>query len=255
MTAKRDPIEGMHLPAAFEPVHVATCDSAMAEAVRRARAGAPEGTLVWADAQTAARGRLESRWRSPAGGLHCAVVLRPDIPTARAGEFVALGVVALGAAIAGLVVPMTDMRYRWPNGVLLGDARTGGAWLACGTDWLVLALSANVSGPDAAIDFRQASVCIDGGNPDATAAMLLEACAYQLANWLGHWDDEGFSPVLQQFGSRAEQPREPISVCLPDGRRIIGTQTGIGDDGALLLYGDAGATRITINEYMGLPRA
>lgn len=250
-----DPLASLHLPAAFETVHLATCDSALAEAVRRARAGAPEGALVWADDQTAARGRLDAAWSSPRGGLHCAVVLRPDLSPARLGEFVPLGALALGAAIGALVVPLTELRYRWPNAVLLGDGRVGGVWLATDRDWMVLGASANVVETEDFANLRHACVRTDGGSAGATPAMLLEAYAYQLASWLGRWDDEGFAPVLQQFRSREERRRETMTVCLLDGSHITGRQAGIGDDGALLIDGGHGQLRVTINEYMGLPSA
>ena len=46
-----------------------------------ARAGAPEGTVVLAEAQTAAHGRLGKRWFSPPGvNLYASVLFRPTIP-------------------------------------------------------------------------------------------------------------------------------------------------------------------------------
>lgn len=254
MTAAPDPLAHVHLPAAFEPVHLAACDSAMDEAIRRARGRAPEGTLVWVDDQSATHGRLGSVWASSPGGLHCAVVLRPDVPAERAGEFLPLGVLALGAAIATLAAPLTELGYRWPNAVFLGGGRAGGAWLAHDPDWLVLAVSANVAATANPADFRHACISIDGGNPDATAAQLLEAYAYQLLGWLARWDDDGLAPAIHAFRSRVLRPRDAITLCLPDGDRASGYQGGIDDSGALMLEGDAGVRRITINEYMGLPR-
>lgn len=253
MTAVRDPLEGVHLPVALEPVHLGTCDSAIAEAVRRARAGAPEGTLVWADDQGAPRGRRGAPWSSPPGGLHAAVILRPDLSAARWGEFVPLGVVALGAAIATLVAPLTDLAYRWPNAVLLGGGRAAGVWLAANADWLVLAVSANVVRTADPANFRHACVAIEGGNPDATVAALLERYAYQLVNWLARWDDEGFGPVLGAFRNRVGPRRDPVTACMADGSSITGRQTGIADDGALLLEGRGGEHRVTLNGYLGLP--
>lgn len=255
MTATRTPLTDIHLPAALEPVYLPQCDSAMAEGVRRAQAGAPEGTLVWAGHQSAAHGRLGSPWLSPAGAMHCAVVLRPELAAARLGEFVPLSVVALGMALAGLVVPMTELRYRWPNAVLLSDGRVAGAWLSVGSDWLVLATSVNVTETANAENFRHACVCFDGGNPEATPAALLEAYAHQLVTGLARWDDEGFAPVLRHFRSRVEQMHADVTLCLPDGSRATGRVEAIDDNGALLLDTAKGQRLVTINEYMGLPQA
>ncbi len=253
MTPSHDPLTGLHLPAALEPVYVSQCDGVLEEGVRRARSGAPEGSFIWAGHQTAARGRLGSEWLSPVGALHCAVVLRPDLATARLGEFVPLSVVALGMALAGLVVPMTEMRYRWPNAVLLSDGRVAGAWLAAGSDWLVLATSVNVTETANADNFRHACVRFDGGNPEATVATMLEAYARHLVTWLARWDEEGLAPVLRHFRPRADQMHADVALCLPGGTSVTGRANAIDDSGSLLLDTDHGKRIVTINAYMDLP--
>lgn len=255
MTPDHDPLSGIHLPAAIEPVYLPECDSVLAEGARRARAGAPEGTLIWAGHQNAGHGRLGSEWLSPPGALHCAVILRPELAIARLGEFVPLSVVALGMALAGLVVPMTELRYRWPNAVLLSDGRVAGTWLSAGSDWLVLATSVNVTETADAENFRHACVHFDGGNPEVTAATMLEAYAHQLVSWLARWDDEGVAPVLRHFRTRAEQMHADVTLCLPGGDPVAGRAEAIDDNGSLVLGTDGGQRVVTINEYLGLPSA
>jgi BirA family biotin operon repressor/biotin-[acetyl-CoA-carboxylase] ligase len=250
-----DPLAGIHLPAALEPVYLPQCDSVLEEGARRARSGAPEGTLVWAGHQSAAHGRLGSEWLAPVDALHCALVLRPELPNARLGEFLPLNVVALGMALASSVAPMTELRYRWPNAVVLGDGRVAGAWLSAGSDWLVLATSVNVAETADAENLRHTCVRFDGGNPEVTVAALLEAYAHQLVIGLARWDDEGFAPVLRHFRSRAEHMHSDVSLCLPDGTRVTGRADAIDDNGSLVLDTDSGTRIVTINEYMGLPQA
>ena len=64
-------------------------------ALNLARQGAPEGTLVVADAQSAGRGRLGRAWLAPAGtSLLFSVIFRPPRPPAfQTVMAVALGVV------------------------------------------------------------------------------------------------------------------------------------------------------------------
>src|SRR5690349_6837866 len=65
--------------------HFYSIDSTMNEAARLAQRGAPEGTLVIAEEQTAGRGRFGRRWHSEAGtGLYFTFVLRPPIQPAQA---------------------------------------------------------------------------------------------------------------------------------------------------------------------------
>ena len=86
-------------------------------AARLADGGAPHGTVVVADEQTAGRGRHGNHWFSPAGtGLYVSVLLRmasPPVLTLAAGVAVAE---ALGQA-AGL-----DATLEWPNDVVVEAA-------------------------------------------------------------------------------------------------------------------------------------
>ena len=66
------------LPDGFRLLHFATIGSTNDEAKALARDGAAEGTLVWADEQTAGRGRRGRAWLSPPGNLYFSLVLRPD---------------------------------------------------------------------------------------------------------------------------------------------------------------------------------
>ena len=102
------------------------------EARRLARAGAPEGTLVIADHQTAGRGRLERRWEAPPGSsLLLSLIFRPTFAPAHAQWLTmvcGLAVVEAVQATTGLAVGL-----KWPNDVvsipaepLSGGAKLGG---------------------------------------------------------------------------------------------------------------------------------
>src|SRR5207237_1849218 len=87
--------------------------------------GAPEGTTVIAERQTAGRGRLGRQWHSPAGlNLYCSIVLRPPLAPSAVPQ---LALVA-GAAVAAAVQEETGLRpgIKWPNDVLLGDRTVAG---------------------------------------------------------------------------------------------------------------------------------
>lgn len=96
---------------------LATCPSTNDRAAELARQGAPEGTLVVADAQTGGRGRLGRTWHSPAGAnLYLSLLLRPTRPPADVPPLTLLA----GAALAGAVAALGgEPRLKWPNDVLL----------------------------------------------------------------------------------------------------------------------------------------
>ncbi len=68
----------------FDIRHHPVLDSTNDEAKRLAANGCPHGTVIWADEQTAGRGRFDRPWLSPPGNLLFSVVLRPRVPARRA---------------------------------------------------------------------------------------------------------------------------------------------------------------------------
>jgi BirA family biotin operon repressor/biotin-[acetyl-CoA-carboxylase] ligase len=91
-----------------------TNDVARALAVQ----GAPEGTVVWADEQTAGRGRMGRRWLAPPGAcLLCSILFRPALPPTQAQWLTMLSSLAVADAVeqvAGLQVAI-----KWPNDLIV----------------------------------------------------------------------------------------------------------------------------------------
>ena len=88
--------------------------------------GAPDGSVVLAERQTAGRGRHGRSWDAPAGaGLWFSVVLRPPMaPAPEPALLVAATVLAVAEGIeeaAGLVPGI-----RWPNDLVVGDRKLAG---------------------------------------------------------------------------------------------------------------------------------
>ena len=108
--------------------------------------GAPAGTVVVAEEQTAGRGRDGRTWHSPAGGVWLGMLLRP----ARAE----LGVmsVRVGLAVADAVDAMlgrVETRLKWPNDVLLAEHKLAGIlcegrWHGETLQWLAVGVGVNV---------------------------------------------------------------------------------------------------------------
>ena len=84
---------------------------------------APHGALVWADAQSAGRGRLGRNWQSPAGkGLYFSLILRPE--ETNPARFALLA----GLGVAAAIEVFTDLpiRCKWPNDILCNSRKIGG---------------------------------------------------------------------------------------------------------------------------------
>ena len=112
-------------------------------------AGAPAGTVVLAEEQTAGRGRDGRTWRSPLGGVWLGLLLRPTACTATPGAM-ALRVGLVVADVVDELLGEPATRLKWPNDVLLGDRKLGGIlcegrWQGDAMQWLAVGIGINVA--------------------------------------------------------------------------------------------------------------
>jgi BirA family biotin operon repressor/biotin-[acetyl-CoA-carboxylase] ligase len=153
-----------------------------------ARAGAAEGTVVVADAQTAGRGRGGKSWFSPPGvNLHLSLLLRPGIPATEAAPLTFITSLALADAIRELGLAPA---IKWPNDVLVKHRKVAGTLAELATtgdrvDYLILGMGVNVN----------------IGRPALTAALGEAACAAtSLREALGHLvDRSSFAAALLAY--------------------------------------------------------
>jgi BirA family transcriptional regulator, biotin operon repressor / biotin---[acetyl-CoA-carboxylase] ligase len=99
-----------------------TIHSTNTYAMQEGESNAPEGSVYFADEQTAGRGRGAHEWSSPPGsGLYGSVLLRPRIPPA---DVLWLSLAA-GLAVRDAVMQVTSLEcdLRWPNDLLFGPRK------------------------------------------------------------------------------------------------------------------------------------
>lgn len=92
-------------------------------ALLMAEHGAPDGTLVGADLQTAGRGRQGRAWSSPPGsGLYVSMILRPPAAIA------SLLTIAAGVSVAEGIREATGLStdLKWPNDVYAAGRKVAG---------------------------------------------------------------------------------------------------------------------------------
>jgi BirA family biotin operon repressor/biotin-[acetyl-CoA-carboxylase] ligase len=100
-------------------------DSTNLEAMRQAKAGAPEGLCIVAREQTLGRGRLDRSWQSPKdAGLYFSIVLRPRL------EMNAWPLITLMAALAvsDALLKACSLRadIKWPNDLCVDSRKLCG---------------------------------------------------------------------------------------------------------------------------------
>ena len=87
--------------------------------------GAPEGTVVLAEEQTAGRGRLNRTWESlPGEGIHLSLLLRPRPPAGPLYLYTFLPAVAAARALRA--VSGLPVFIQWPNDIMLRGRKLGG---------------------------------------------------------------------------------------------------------------------------------
>src|ERR1700722_10911263 len=129
--------------------------------------GAPHGTVVIAETQSAGRGRMGRAWHSPSGvNLYTTIILRPPIALA---EVPRLSLVAGVAAAEALeTVAPEIVALKWPNDVWLNGRKAGGIIAEAVTDakqhlkcvLLGIGLSLNLARGDVPEDLRDKATSV-----------------------------------------------------------------------------------------------
>ena len=106
--------------------HYYKIGSTNAAAMEAAAAGAPEGSVFFAEEQIAGRGRGANTWHSArSSGIYCSVVLRPLLPPSEALIISLAAGLALHVAIQA-IDPKLSPDLKWPNDLLLDGKKLSG---------------------------------------------------------------------------------------------------------------------------------
>jgi BirA family biotin operon repressor/biotin-[acetyl-CoA-carboxylase] ligase len=245
-----------HLTGSWRDVRwFAEVDSTQRVARDLARAGAAEGTVVIAEAQTAGRGRLGRTWHSPPGqNLYCSIVLRPRLAPAAVPQIALVAGVAVAAAIQE--VTGVTPRIKWPNDVLVEGRKVSGILTEMEAEvdrvhHVVAGIGVNLNATRSAFppDLRGkvTSLRLVTGKPVDRAAFtgrLLAALEPRYGRFLG----AGFALLRPEWESYSCLTGTEIRVASPEGE-VAGRVVGLDDDGALMLQLPDGTTsRIVAGE-------
>lgn len=239
------------LPPFFRLVSHERVASTNDEAKALAAAAAPAGTLVWARAQSAGRGRQGRGWVSPAGNLYVSLILRPVVPAATAAQLGFVTALAVGDACLAMA-PDAAISFKWPNDVLLNGRKLAGILLESqanaggALDWLVIGIGINLATYPVDVEYKATALSAAGA--DAAPETALVTLAAALLDWQGRWrDGAGFAAIRAEWLARAQGLGQPIRVRLP-GSMLEGVFAGLDTDGALLLDSAAGRRRIAAGD-------
>lgn len=215
-------------------------------AKQRAKAGAPEGTVVVADRQLQGRGRRGRSWETaPGQSLLLSIILRPDIPPRKAPLLVFLA----AAAVRRALLPYGETFIKWPN-----DVVTAGGRKLCGilvemdaehdrVRHCVVGIGLNVRQrpQDFAEHVRDSAASVANLTDESVTRMavlprLLDEFARRYETAL----QDGFASVLREMREHSATFGRAVLVHEADGTTWEGTALDVQEDGALLVRPAAG---------------
>ena len=203
-----------------------------------ARQGAPEGTLVVAEEQTAGRGRRGRSWNCPFGrGLLFSLVLRPMVHPACAPQVTMVAAVAMARAIEK-VTGLTP-GIKWPNDLLLEGKKVCGILTELDAEpeavsHVVIGVGVNVNVPAGDLEPDRATSLQVRTGKDVGRVRLLQEALRQLEEWYRVWQAGGFPVIRAEWQKRSVTVDRLVRVRLGD-ITLAGRAAGVDEEGALLL--------------------
>lgn len=224
-------------------------DSTNTALLSQAAAGAPAGTVIAAEAQTAGRGRMGRAWASALGtSLTFSLLWRFEQGAGWLGGLSLAAGLAVVRVLRARGVP--DAGLKWPNDVV---------WRGCKLAGILIELQGEAMGPSAAVigvglNVRLSTAVRDGidqavsdverasGAPVERNA-LLAAVLVELAAVLDTFARAGLTPLREEWMACDAYAGREVQVRRADGRVEAGIARGIAEDGALLLANATGIAR------------
>lgn len=207
--------------------------STNSDVIEAARAGAEEGLVITADAQTSGRGRLGRTWISaPGASLALSMLLRPIVPVARWGWLPLLAGVALADAIDDHI-EVGRKGLKWPNDLLIDGRKCAGILAEAAVPGTVV-IGVGVNLTEAPPGFDATSLKESG----ASTVDIVEPLLARFADVYQAW--QGGADVRELYVSRCSTIGKSVRVMLPGGAQLVGEATTVDSDGRLVIRDASG---------------
>lgn len=223
---------------------VAETGSTNADLIARVGAGerVPEGEWLVADRQTAGRGRLGRIWFDGHGNFMGSTVVHPGAGDPAPHTLALVAGLAVYEAVQPLCSNPASLMLKWPNDLLLGDAKLCGILLERAGDAVVIGIGVNLAAAPALPDRKTVALSSFGPAPDRDA--FAATLAASLDRELERWRSYGLAPLIRRWLSVGTPDGTPLSVHEPDGNVVQGRFAGLDNEGTLRLRLEDGAVRV-----------
>jgi BirA family biotin operon repressor/biotin-[acetyl-CoA-carboxylase] ligase len=205
-----------------------------------------DGLVVFAEDQSAGRGRAGARWHSGhAESILCSIILSAATPNA---ELLSL-TCAVAAAEAIGEVGNSHAKIRWPNDIILNDKKVGGILLEskanqAGKTYIIgVGINCHQSRHSFPPELQSTATSIDLESHSVIDRISL---AKRLLTFADHWlemAENNSKDIVDQWRRLSIQLGQRITLSY-DGKRFTGNCIGVDPQKGLILQLDTGGVRM-----------
>ncbi len=230
-----------------------TLDSTNICAKRMAEEGAPNGTLVIADKQTAGRGRRGRAWETPKGtAIAMTLLMRPNLRPEKASMLT----LVMGMAVTKAVNELYDLncQIKWPNDVVLEGKKICGILVEMSAEmnaihYLVIGCGINANMTEFPEELKERGISlrmITGHEVDR--AQIIQRSLEWLEKYYKKFEETNdMSGLMEEYNQMLVNIGSEVCVLDPCGE-YRGKALGINNAGELLVEKEDGTTE---NVYAG----
>jgi BirA family biotin operon repressor/biotin-[acetyl-CoA-carboxylase] ligase len=215
-------------------VHHRLTDSTNERAKALADLGAPHGTLVTADEQSAGRGRQGRAWTTPSGSAVLMSVLLRNLDERHA-------LLPLAAAVAVCEAVPVEATIKWPNDVWIERRKVAGMLVEGRPQegWAVLGIGLNVTTDSFPPELAEIATSLRLSGYETTVSSVLGDVVASLSRWV----EAPPESVLAAWRSRDALKGERVRWSGGEG-----IADGIDDSGSLLVQTTGGPATLEAGE-------
>lgn len=227
----------------------ASCGSTQNLAHDAAQAGAPDGTLIVSEEQTAGKGRLSRPWDSAAQkGIWMSLIVRPSLMPQQAPQMTLVAAVAIVRAIEN--VAGLEATIKWPNDIMINGKKMTGILTELQSEpdrvkAIILGIGMNVNQDEEDFPMELKAIAtslkIACGSHIDRAKLIAEILTF-LELYTTMYEKHGFAPIKLLWESYSNIAGKRIRAVMLN-ETVEGTALGISEEGLLELRLDNGTVR------------
>ncbi len=205
----------------------------------------PEGHWLIADRQTQGRGRQGREWFDGAGNFMGSTVVRIRFGDPAPGSLALLAGLTVHEAVSKHLPPTAKATLKWPNDVLIGQAKLAGILLEREGEAVIVGIGVNLASAPRLPDRETIAIAQVAPAPDRD--IFAADISRQFDLELTRWRDYGLEPIIARWLAAAHPIGTQLSTGEPGNEPLTGTFAGLTGDGALQLRLADGTTRIILS--------